>query len=90
MLIYIYIYIARHVPTAAFAALRSLCLDCWQHVGHDMIAYYVALEGSADSLTVEDQVILLEVRPSQNYVQYIYIYIRDDDYGDVMYPMLPF
>ncbi|OQR92654.1 hypothetical protein ACHHYP_03369 [Achlya hypogyna] len=49
------------VPTAVSAGLRSLCIDCWKHVGRDLIDYYVRLEAS-DALVVEDQVILLEVR----------------------------
>ncbi|KDO26719.1 hypothetical protein SPRG_20517 [Saprolegnia parasitica CBS 223.65] len=47
------------VPTAVSAGLRSLCIDCWKHVGRDLIEYYVRLQAS-DALLVEDQVILLE------------------------------
>ncbi|ETV67342.1 hypothetical protein, variant 1 [Aphanomyces astaci] len=47
------------VPTAVAAALRGLCLDCWAHVGRDLMQYYGQLQAS-DALDVEDQVILLE------------------------------
>ncbi|RHY27705.1 hypothetical protein DYB32_006598 [Aphanomyces invadans] len=47
------------VPTAVAAALRGLCMDCWPHVGRDLMQYYGQLQAS-DTLHVDDQVILLE------------------------------
>ncbi|OQR81942.1 hypothetical protein THRCLA_11269 [Thraustotheca clavata] len=47
------------VATAVSAALRSLCIECWKHVGRDLIDYYVRLQAT-EALEVEDQVILLE------------------------------